>query len=103
MMPARVPGLRASDSVGRADRASLAHAAHAGGQAHAESGADGNQVEWWATFLLREDRDGETEGRQGHEERLQFPHSSPASLKLAASGWLRLTVPAEEKLLASSS
>ncbi len=96
-MPARVPGLRASASRGRANRFALSHAAKPGCDSHAEPDADRRHIDY-GRAAIRKGRNGEAKRRQGHEHILKFPHSSPAPLRLAASGWLRLTVLAPSRL-----
>ena len=75
----------------------LTEAAEAGGQRHADAGADGDEVDG-GRAAIREGRNGKAKHRQGHEHELKFTHISPASLELAASGWLRLTVLAPSRL-----
>ena len=64
---------------GRANRLALTQTAKTGGQAHTETGADGNETDD-GRAAIREGRNGEAKRRQGHEQILKFAHISPAFL-----------------------
>jgi hypothetical protein len=67
---------------GGADGASLAEAAEAGSEAHAEADAERAPVSHRRAAALGEDRRGEAEQRQRCEQVFKFTHSSPASLEI---------------------
>jgi hypothetical protein len=82
---------------GRADGFALAQSAQTGREPHADTCTDGSKT-GCARSAIRKHRNGKAKDRQCDKHVLKLLHSSPASLGLAASGWLRLTVLAPSRL-----